>query len=59
VTVRHTYTIGDEAAGGFADVTFSDPDGWQVQAHLSIVLRREGETWRIRQYHVSQVSAEH
>jgi hypothetical protein len=29
VTVLDTYTIGDETAGGFADVTFADPDGWQ------------------------------
>jgi uncharacterized protein (TIGR02246 family) len=59
VTVVDTYVIGEDVAGGFADVTFSDPDGWEVPVHLSLVLVRDGDTWRIRQYHVSRVSTEH
>jgi uncharacterized protein (TIGR02246 family) len=58
VTVVSTYTIGDQAAGGFADVTFSDPQGWEAAVHLSLVLQRDGGTWRIRQYHVSRVITE-
>ncbi|GAA3775267.1 SgcJ/EcaC family oxidoreductase [Streptomyces chiangmaiensis] len=59
VTVLNTYTIGEDAAGGFADVTFSDPHGWAAPVHLSLVLRREHDTWRIRQYHVSRVVTDH
>ncbi|MFC4114395.1 YybH family protein [Nonomuraea zeae] len=59
VTVVSTYTIGEEVAGGFADVTFRDPKGWQAPVHLSLVLRRDPDAWRIRQYHVSRVSAGH
>ncbi|TMR17478.1 SgcJ/EcaC family oxidoreductase [Nonomuraea turkmeniaca] len=58
VTVLSTYTIGDEVAGGFADVTFRDPKGWETAVHLSMVLRRDPDTWRIRQYHVSRVIQE-
>ena len=29
VTILSTYTIGEQTAGGFADVTFSDPAGRQ------------------------------
>jgi uncharacterized protein (TIGR02246 family) len=53
------YRIGEDVAGGFADVTFHDPDGWEAPVHLSLVLLREDGAWRIRQYHVSRVSAEH
>ncbi|MCF3965464.1 SgcJ/EcaC family oxidoreductase [Streptomyces fuscigenes] len=59
VTVLHTYTIGEDAAGGFADVVFRDPTGWQAPVHLSLVLRRDADAWRIRQYHVSRISTEH
>ncbi|MFD1547422.1 SgcJ/EcaC family oxidoreductase [Nonomuraea guangzhouensis] len=59
VTVLGTYTIGEEMAGGFADVTFGGPKGWEVAVHLSLVLRRDQGTWRIRQYHVSKVITEH
>lgn len=55
VTVVSTYTIGEETVGGFADVAFSDPDGWAASVHMSLVLRREQDRWRIRQYHVSRV----
>ena len=55
----HSYTVGQEVAGGFADVTFRDPKGWAAPVHLSLVLQREAGTWRIRQYHVSRISAEH
>ena len=58
-TVLHTYTIGEQVAGGFADVTFRDPTGWEVPVHLSLVLQHDGGSWRIRQYHVSRISAEH
>ncbi|MFD4718950.1 SgcJ/EcaC family oxidoreductase [Streptomyces sp. NPDC087659] len=54
-TVLHTYTIGEQVAGGFADVTFGDADGWEARVHLSLVLRRDEGRWRIRQYHVSRV----
>jgi len=40
-------------------VTFSDPAGWEASVHLSLVLQRDGGSWEIRQYHVSQVMAEH
>ncbi|MEN3616129.1 YybH family protein [Plantactinospora sp. ZYX-F-223] len=59
VTLLHTYTIGQEVAGGFADVTFRDPTGWEAPVHLSLVLQLSGGTWRIRQYHVSRISKEH
>jgi uncharacterized protein (TIGR02246 family) len=59
VTVLHTYTIGSEVAGGFADVTFSDPAGWEAAVLLSLVLQRTRGHWLIRQYHVSQVMTEH
>ncbi|MFJ3138154.1 SgcJ/EcaC family oxidoreductase [Streptomyces sp. NPDC102359] len=56
VTVLHTYTIGEQVAGGFADVTFSAPSGWEAKVHMSLVLRRD-DGWRIRQYHVSRIAA--
>lgn len=59
VTVLHTYTIGEQVAGGFADVTFGDPHGWEARVHLSLVLSLDDAGWRIRQYHVSRVDAEH
>ncbi|MEU6345679.1 SgcJ/EcaC family oxidoreductase [Streptomyces sp. NPDC046977] len=55
----HAYAIGEEVAGGFADVTFKDPDGWAASVHLSLVLQREGGDWLIRQYHVSRVATDH
>lgn len=57
VTVLHTYTIGEQVAGGFADVTFGAADGWEARVHLSLVLRRDDGRWRIRQYHVSRVDS--
>lgn len=58
-TVLHTYAIGEDTAGGFADVTIRDPHGWQAHLYMSLVLVREGAgeaaKWRIRQYHVSPV----
>ncbi len=59
LTIVNTYTIGEDVAGGFADVTFSDPLGWEAGVHLSLVLQRANGNWSIRQYHVSQVMAEH
>lgn len=59
VTPLHTYTIGQETAGGFAHVTFRDPTGWEAPVYLSLVLQLSGGTWRIRQYHVSRISTEH
>jgi uncharacterized protein (TIGR02246 family) len=59
VTIVHTYTIGERTAGGFADVTFSDPAGWEARVHLSLVLRFDDDDWLIQQYHVSQVMTEH
>jgi uncharacterized protein (TIGR02246 family) len=59
VKILSTYTLGDDVAGGFADVTFSDPVGWEAAVHLSLVLQREGRNWLIRQYHVSLVMNEH
>jgi uncharacterized protein (TIGR02246 family) len=58
VTIVHVYTIGEEVAGGFADVTFSDPVGWEATVHLSLVLQLVDRDWLIRQYHVSQVMTE-
>jgi uncharacterized protein (TIGR02246 family) len=59
VTILYTYTIGEHTAGGFADVIFSDPHGWEASVHLSLVLQRDNAIWAIRQYHVSQVMTEH
>ncbi|MFD7444750.1 SgcJ/EcaC family oxidoreductase [Streptomyces sp. NPDC059909] len=59
VTILHTYTIGEQVAGGFADVTFRDLAGWEAAVHMSLVLQRDGDAWRIRQYHVSRISTEH
>jgi uncharacterized protein (TIGR02246 family) len=59
VTILHTYMIGEDMAGGFADVTFSDPAGWEAAVHLSLVLQDVEGNWLIRQYHVSQVMTEH
>jgi uncharacterized protein (TIGR02246 family) len=59
VTILHTYVIGEDVAGGFADVTFSDPAGWEAAVHLSLVLQYVEGHWSIRQYHVSQVMTEH
>lgn len=59
VTILHTYTIGEDMAGGFADVTFSDPAGWEAAVHLSLVLQHVEGNWLVRQYHVSQVMTEH
>ncbi|MFJ4468014.1 YybH family protein [Streptomyces sp. NPDC089424] len=58
VTVLHTYALGESVAGGFADVTFSDPAGWEAKVHLSLVLRRDENDWKIRQYHVSRTAPE-
>ncbi|MEY9968869.1 uncharacterized protein (TIGR02246 family) [Streptacidiphilus sp. MAP12-16] len=54
-----SYRIGEQVAGGFADVAFRDPTGWEAPVHLSLVLQREGASWRIRQYHVSRIAADH
>ncbi|MFF7202215.1 YybH family protein [Streptomyces sp. NPDC008141] len=59
VTILHTYEIGDQVAGGFADVTFRGDDGWEAPVHMSLTLQRDGGAWRIRQYHVSRVMTEH
>ena len=59
VTLLHTYAIGQETAGGFADATFRDPTGWAAPVHLSLVLQLSEGSWRIRQYHVSRISTEH
>jgi uncharacterized protein (TIGR02246 family) len=59
VRVLHAYTIGDDVAGGFVDVTFRDPADWEARVYLSLVVQRAGGDWAIRQYHVSRVSNEH
>ncbi|MFD6974506.1 SgcJ/EcaC family oxidoreductase [Streptomyces sp. NPDC059949] len=56
MTVLHTYSLGKDLAGGFADVTFSDPSGWEVKVHMSLVLQHADDRWMIRQYHVSPVA---
>ncbi|MDX3097012.1 SgcJ/EcaC family oxidoreductase [Streptomyces sp. ME01-24h] len=53
------YRIGDQVAGGFADVVFRGAAGWEASVHLSLVLQREGDAWLIRAYHVSRVLADH
>ncbi|MFE7753030.1 nuclear transport factor 2 family protein [Streptomyces sp. NPDC057428] len=57
-TVLHSYTIGADAVGGFADVTFSGASKPEVKVHMSLVLLHGAEGWKIRQYHVSRVSAQ-
>jgi uncharacterized protein (TIGR02246 family) len=59
VSVLHAWAIGDDVAGGFVDITFRDPDGWEARVYLSLVLQRSGHDWEIQQYHVSRVSDEH
>ena len=59
VSVLRTWAIGQDAAGGFVDVTFRDPADWEARVYLSLVLQRVDERWEIRQYHVSRVSNEH
>ena len=69
VVLVHSYAVGEQVAGGFADVTFRDPNGWVAPVHLSLVLQVDAGAdadagagvgaWKIRQYHVSRVSAEH
>jgi uncharacterized protein (TIGR02246 family) len=59
ITPSYTYEIGEQMVGGFADVTFCDPDGWQAPVHLSLVIERGADDWQIRQYHASRVQAEH
>ncbi|HZE31589.1 MAG TPA: nuclear transport factor 2 family protein [Actinoallomurus sp.] len=58
VEILHTYTVGETVAGGFADVAFRGDDGYEVPVHLSLVLVRDGDTWRIQQYHVSRIITE-
>lgn len=41
---------------GFAAVQFTYPDGRTVPVQLSLVLRRDGQTWFIVQYHASAMS---
>jgi uncharacterized protein (TIGR02246 family) len=38
---------------GFAAVHFTYPDARTAQVQLSLVLRRDGQTWFIAQYHAS------
>jgi uncharacterized protein (TIGR02246 family) len=59
VTVLYEYTIGRDVAGGFADVAFRDPEGWDAAVHLSLVLQIVEGEWSIRQYHVSRVMTDH
>lgn len=54
-TVVHTWTLGEDVAGGFADVVIDGAGGRRAHVHMSLVLVRQEETWRIRQYHVSPV----
>ncbi|SEN78288.1 SgcJ/EcaC family oxidoreductase [Actinacidiphila rubida] len=53
--VLHTFALGEDVAGGFAEVTIRNPEGPQAHVHMSLVLVRQGPAWRIRQYHVSPV----
>ncbi len=55
VRILHTYTLGEAVAGGFAAVSFRADGEDEVPVNLSLVLVREGDTWRIRHYHVSRV----
>lgn len=59
--VLHTYDLGEDVAGGFAEVRIRDTESLQAHVYLSLVLVRQGTpqgaVWRIRQYHVSPVMA--
>ncbi|MEU4716500.1 nuclear transport factor 2 family protein [Micromonospora purpureochromogenes] len=55
VTVLHTYSNGQGAAGGFAHVVFRDPTGWEAPVYLSLALQLSAGSWRIRQYHVCRI----
>ncbi|MFF4243401.1 YybH family protein [Streptomyces sp. NPDC001822] len=55
VVVLHSYTIGADIAGGFADVTFTGASKPEVRMRMSLTLQRGEEGWKIRQYHVSRL----
>ncbi|MEU8383425.1 SgcJ/EcaC family oxidoreductase [Streptosporangium sp. NPDC048865] len=57
VRILHTYTLGETVAGGFAAVSFRADGEDEIPVNLSLVLVRDGDAWRIRQYHVSRVTA--
>lgn len=48
--------LAQQLVCGFAAVQFTYPDGRTVPVQLSLVLRRDGQTWFIVQYHVSTMS---
>lgn len=53
VQARH---LAQHVVCGFAAVHFTYPDGAIVPVQLSLVLRREGQTWSIAQYHASTLT---
>jgi uncharacterized protein (TIGR02246 family) len=56
--VSQSFALGEDVAGGFAEVVFRGPDDYEVPVHMSLLLVRQESAWRIRQYHVSRVVAE-
>ncbi|WP_196814423.1 SDR family NAD(P)-dependent oxidoreductase [Nocardia sp. BMG111209] len=53
VTVPAAAPVADGIVAGFADATFTYPDGEVRALRLSVVLRRDATTWRIAQYHAA------
>lgn len=53
--VVQTRELAQNTIIGFAAVSFAYPDGRTVPVQLSLVLRREENTWLIAQYHVSSI----
>jgi uncharacterized protein (TIGR02246 family) len=51
--VLSEYEMAAGVFGGFVAVTFSDPTGWNVAVHMSLVVQTIRGVPRIRQYHVS------
>ncbi|WP_327111519.1 nuclear transport factor 2 family protein [Streptomyces sp. NBC_01341] len=58
VVVLHSYTIAADITGGFADVSVTGASKPEVRMRMSLVVQHGDEGWKIRQYHVSRISAQ-
>ncbi|WP_329042662.1 SgcJ/EcaC family oxidoreductase [Streptomyces sp. NBC_00178] len=58
VVPLHSYTIGPGVTCGFADVTVTGGARPEVRMRMSLVVQRDDEGWKIRQYHVSRLPAQ-
>ncbi|GLW11289.1 hypothetical protein Misp01_64170 [Microtetraspora sp. NBRC 13810] len=53
VEILRAHRLHEGIVGGFADVTFTAPTGETTPIRLSVVARRSGGGWLIRQYHAA------